>query len=100
MKVVNPTFGFHVVAIYNTELVKPKDVPTRYEDLTDPKWYDKIVMPDPASHATTITWLVGLKESRGFRERSGLDGFRQRTGRQQADVCQILQPDAGPCGKR
>jgi iron(III) transport system substrate-binding protein len=60
-------FGIEYVApIYNTELVKPKDVPTRYEDLTDPKWYDKIVMPDPASHATTITWLVGLKESKVF----------------------------------
>jgi iron(III) transport system substrate-binding protein len=60
-------FGIEYVApIYNMELVKPKDVPTRYEDLTDPKWYDKIVMPDPASHATTITWLVGLKESKVF----------------------------------
>ena len=61
-------FGIEYVApIYNTELVKPADVPTRYEDLTDPKWRDKIVMPDPASHATTITWLVGLKESKIFK---------------------------------
>jgi len=61
-------FGIEYVApIYNTELVKPGDVPTRYEDLTDPKWRDKIVMPDPASHATTITWLVGLKESKIFK---------------------------------
>jgi len=60
-------FGIEYVApIYNTELVKPEDVPTRYEDLTDPKWYDKIVMPDPASHATTISWLVGLKEAKIF----------------------------------
>jgi len=60
-------FGIEYVApIYNKELVKPEDVPTRYEDLTDPKWYDKIVMPDPASHATTISWLVGLKEAKIF----------------------------------
>ena len=57
-------FGVEYVApIYNKDLVKPEDVPTRYEDLTDPKWHDKIVMPDPASHATTISWLVGLKEA-------------------------------------
>ena len=40
--------------------------PKTYEDLTDPKWYDKIVMPDPATHATTISWLVGLKEAKVF----------------------------------
>ncbi|MDT8420113.1 MAG: extracellular solute-binding protein [Desulfuromonadales bacterium] len=60
-------FGIEYVApIYNKELVKPEDVPTRYEDLADPKWFDKIVMPDPASHATTISWLVGLKEANIF----------------------------------
>jgi iron(III) transport system substrate-binding protein len=57
-------FGIEYVApIYNKELVKAADVPRKYMDLTDPKWKDKIVMPDPSSHATTISWLVGLKES-------------------------------------
>jgi len=56
-------FGIEYVAlIYNKELVKKADVPTRYEDLTHPKWKDKIVMPNPANHATTIGWLIGLKE--------------------------------------
>ena len=60
-------FGIEYVApIYNKDLVKPEDVPKRYEDLTDPKWYDKLVMPDPSSHATTISWLVGLKENHIF----------------------------------
>lgn len=57
-------FGIEYVAyIYNKELVKPEDAPKRYEDLTDPKWKDKIVMANPATHATTISWLVGLKEN-------------------------------------
>lgn len=65
-------FGIEYVApIYNKELVKPTDVPTSYMDLTDPKWYDKLVMPDPASHATTISWLVGLKEARIFGDDDG-----------------------------
>jgi len=56
-------FGIEYVAlIYNKELVKKADVPKRYEDLTHPKWKDKIVMPNPANHATTIGWLIGLKE--------------------------------------
>ncbi len=65
-------FGIEYVApIYNKELVKPEDVPTRYMDMIDPKWYDKLVMPDPASHATTISWLVGLKEAKIFGDDAG-----------------------------
>lgn len=57
-------FGIEYVGlIYNKELVAEADVPKRYEDLTDPKWKNKIVMANPASHATTIAWLVGLKEN-------------------------------------
>lgn len=57
-------FGIEYVGlIYNKELVKPADVPKRYEDLTDPKWKNKIVMANPGSHATTISWLIGLKEN-------------------------------------
>lgn len=65
-------FGIEYVApIYNRELVKPEDAPTKYMDMTDPKWYDKIVMPDPSSHATTISWLVGLKEAKIFGDDEG-----------------------------
>jgi iron(III) transport system substrate-binding protein len=56
-------FGIEYVAlIYNKELVKAADVPKRYEDLTDPKWRGKIVMANPSAHATTISWLIGMKE--------------------------------------
>lgn len=56
-------FGIEYVAlIYNKDLVKPADVPKSYEDITDPKWRGKIVMADPTSHATTISWLIGMKE--------------------------------------
>ena len=56
-------FGIEYVALlYNKELVKPGDMPKKYEDLTDPKWRGKIVMANPTSHATTISWLIGLKE--------------------------------------
>jgi iron(III) transport system substrate-binding protein len=56
-------FGIEYVALlYNKEFVKPGDIPKKYEDLTDPKWRGKIVMANPTSHATTVSWLVGLKE--------------------------------------
>lgn len=57
-------FGIEYVAlIYNKERVKKEDVPTRYDDLTLPKWRNQIVMANPANHPTTISWLVGLKEN-------------------------------------
>ena len=60
-------FGIEYVAIiFNKELVKAADAPKKYMDLTDPKWKDKIVMPNPSTHATTISWLVGLKEMKIF----------------------------------
>jgi len=57
------SFGIEYAAlIYNKERVKPEDVPKSYQDLADPKWRGKIVMADPSSHPTTISWLIGLKE--------------------------------------
>lgn len=57
------SFGIEYVAlIYNKELVKAADAPKKYEDLADPKWRGKLVMADPASHPTTISWLLGLRE--------------------------------------
>ena len=57
-------FGIEYVGlIYNKELVKPGEAPRRYQDLADPKWRNKIVMANPANHPSTISWLIGLKET-------------------------------------
>ena len=57
-------FGIEYVGlIYNKERVKSGDAPRRYEDLTDPKWKNQIVMANPANHPSTISWLIGLKEN-------------------------------------
>jgi iron(III) transport system substrate-binding protein len=57
-------FGIEYVGlIYNKERVKAADVPKHYQDLADPKWKDKIVMANPSNHPSTISWLVGLKET-------------------------------------
>jgi len=70
-------FGIEYVAlIYNRELVKPADVPKRYEDLANPKWRGKIVMADPSTHATTISWLIGLKEHVFASEASWMNFLR------------------------
>ncbi|GIK98870.1 MAG: iron ABC transporter substrate-binding protein [Alphaproteobacteria bacterium] len=56
-------FGIEYVSyLYNTDKVPASEAPATYEDLTDPKWKGQIVMADPSTHASTIGWLVGLKE--------------------------------------
>ncbi|MCK9516938.1 MAG: extracellular solute-binding protein [Ottowia sp.] len=56
-------FGIEYVSyLYNSEQVDAADVPQDYAGLADPKWRDKIVMADPSTHASTIAWLVALKE--------------------------------------
>jgi len=67
-------FGIEYVGlIYNKELVKAEDAPKKYEDLTDPKWKDKIVMANPSIHPTTISWLIGLKENVFASEEAWMD---------------------------
>jgi iron(III) transport system substrate-binding protein len=48
--------------IFNHEIIHPNDAPRRYQDLADPRWRNQIVMANPSIHATTISWLVALRE--------------------------------------
>lgn len=67
-------FGIEYVSyLYNTEHVDAADVPQDYTGLADPMWRDKIVMADPATHASTIAWLVALKEQWFESEDAWLD---------------------------
>jgi iron(III) transport system substrate-binding protein len=51
--------------LYNTELVKPNDVPKLLDDLLDLKWQGKISMPDPSRHASTAQYLWNLQQVKG-----------------------------------
>ena len=52
----------YVGIIFNHRIIDPATAPTSYQDLADPRWRDMIVMPNPSIHATTISWLVAMKE--------------------------------------
>ena len=52
----------YVSVIFNKDFIDFEDIPKEYQDLADPKWKNKIVMPNPTIHPTTISWLVALKE--------------------------------------
>ena len=90
-------FGIEYVApIYNKELVKAADAPKSYMDLTDKKWFDKIVMPDPSSHATTISWLVGMKESGIFASEAEWMKFVKGLAANKPMFVKSFGPSPGP----
>jgi iron(III) transport system substrate-binding protein len=90
-------FGIEYVApLYNKELIKPADVPKSYMDLTDPKWKDKIVMPNPSTHATTISWLVGLKEAKIFGDDAGWAKFVKGLAANNPMFVKSFGPSPGP----
>jgi iron(III) transport system substrate-binding protein len=51
--------------IYNKSVIKPGDAPKSLEDLLNPKYRGKVVMPDPTQHTTTMQWLASLYKIMG-----------------------------------
>lgn len=62
-------FNFFVIG-YNTNLVKPGDVPDKYEDLLNPKWAGKVGI-----EAGDVDWFGALAKSMG--EQKGMAFFRK-----------------------
>jgi len=61
-------FNFFTIA-YNTNLVKPEDVPNTYEDLLKPRWAGKVGI-----EAGDVDWFAALVKAMG--EEKGLAYFR------------------------
>ena len=59
-----------LVYAYNTNAVKPADLPKSWQDLLDPKWKGRIGM-----ESTNVEWFAALIDSLG--EKPGLDLFRR-----------------------
>ena len=51
--------------IYNKSVVSAADAPKSLEDLLNPKYRGKFVMPDPTQHTTTMQWLASLYKIMG-----------------------------------
>ena len=62
-------FNFFVIG-YNTNLVKPQEVPNTYQDLLDPKWAGRIGM-----EASDYDWFAAMVKHMG--EAKGLDYFQR-----------------------
>jgi iron(III) transport system substrate-binding protein len=51
--------------IYNKSLISAAEAPKSLEDLFNPKYRGKVVMPDPTQHTTTMQWLASLYKIMG-----------------------------------
>ena len=76
--------GFFIlpqVVIYNTNLVQPASAPKNYNDLLDPKWKNRISIPDSG-----VTWYHGIlqymgsEKGRSFMKRLVTQNVRVQTG--------------------
>ena len=89
-------FGIEYMAlIYNKERVKAADLPKRYQDLLHPRWKNQIVMPNPANHPSTISWLIGLREN-VFKSEADWRKFLQGLAANQPMFVASLGPTPAP----
>jgi iron(III) transport system substrate-binding protein len=84
--------------VYNTELVKPEDVPRSVFDLTDPKWRGQVAIANPlfgttATHAAALFELLGKEEASSYLLKLKSNGVY--IGDSNSRVCEMVaQGDA------
>ncbi|MBN8294370.1 extracellular solute-binding protein [Rhodobacter sp. NTK016B] len=74
-------FGF----VYNTEIVAPEDVPTSWNDLTDPRWRDQIAIAHPGFSGSAGQWAIAMDRLYGEAFFQGLAANDPQIGRSIAD---------------
>jgi iron(III) transport system substrate-binding protein len=62
---ITPWRVLPISILYNTDMVKPADLPKTFDDLLNPKWTGKISIPDPTRHTTTAQFLWNLQKFKG-----------------------------------
>jgi ABC-type Fe3+ transport system substrate-binding protein len=62
---ITPWRVLPISILYNTDMVKPADLPKTFDELLSPKWTGKITMPDPTRHTTTAQFLWNLSKFKG-----------------------------------
>src|SRR4029078_10697970 len=77
--------------VYNRSSVSAADAPKSLEELLNPKYKGKIVMPDPTQHTTTLQWLASLYKLMG-KEKA--DRFIQDLGASKPFMVESFAPAA------
>ena len=55
-----------IVMAYNTKKVKPEDAPKTWQELTDPKWKNRIAMANPLLSGTAYVGVGALQQKYGW----------------------------------
>ncbi|MGH7769188.1 MAG: ABC transporter substrate-binding protein [Candidatus Binatia bacterium] len=63
---------------FNTDRLTPKQAPKSWEDLRDPKWKKKFVMPHPGQHATMLQFILNLEKLLGPRWLAVVEGWARQ----------------------
>ncbi len=85
---ITPWRVLPISILYNTELVKPGDIPKTFDDLLNPKWKGKISIPDPSQHTTTAQFFWNLEKFKGEKWRD----FVKALAKQQPHLVESLAP--------
>jgi iron(III) transport system substrate-binding protein len=77
--------------IYNKSAISAADAPKSLDDLLNPKYRGKVVMPDPTQHTTTMQWLASLYKIMG-KEKA--DKFIRDLGATKPILAESFAPSA------
>jgi len=85
-----PTAAFLVLITYNTQKVKPEDVPKKWTDLLDPKFAGKVTVGHPAFSGAVGTWVMTMKKLYGWDYFTKLEKGKPQIGRSIVDTVTML----------
>jgi len=85
-----PTNVTLALIIYNTQKVKPEDVPKNWTDLLDAKWNGKAAFGHPAFSGCTGNWVTCMKKLYGWEFFEKLAKLKPQIGRSGNDAITLL----------
>jgi iron(III) transport system substrate-binding protein len=66
---------------YNTQRLTAAQAPKHWEELLDPKWKRKFLVPNPALHASTLQFMLNLEKLLGPKWLSVVQGWAKQRPR-------------------
>ena len=75
---------------YNTQRLSAEQTPKRWEDLLDPKWKRKFLMPNPATHSTTLQFILSLEKLLGAKWLDVVQGWAKQRPRLTRDPAEEI----------
>jgi iron(III) transport system substrate-binding protein len=75
---------------YNSQRLTAEQAPKRWEDLLDPKWKRKFLMANPATHSTTLQFVLSLEKILGPKWLEVVQGWAKQRPRLTRDPAEAV----------